>query len=171
MVASEARHEIGAALRLAPATAADRTAVSVDLRDRFPRTLGLLDEGWICWLQAANLVRGTDDLPDDTAALVEDAVLAKLPRLTPAETRRAVADAVVRLDPAAAKERADRKKAERRIERVPDRDGRTGWFLPMSVADEADAWSRATELAKRVRAARRRRQGSTTPGWTRCAST
>ena len=82
-------------------------------------------------------------------------MLARLPRLTAAETRRAVADAVVRVDPAAARERAERKKAERRIERVPDRDGRTGWFLPMRVAEEGDAWSRATELAKKVRAARR----------------
>ena len=59
MPASEARHEIGAALRLSPVTAADRTAVAVDLRDRFPRTLALLDEGRICWLHAANLSRGT----------------------------------------------------------------------------------------------------------------
>jgi hypothetical protein len=154
MPASEARHEIGAALRLSPVTAADRTAVAVDLRDRFPRTLALLDEARICWLQAANLARGTDDLIDETAALVEEAVLARMPRQTPAETRRAVADAVVKLDPAAAAERAERKKAERRIDRVPDRDGRTGWFLPMSVAEEGDAWGRATELAKKVRAAR-----------------
>src|SRR6188472_317109 len=89
MPASEARHEIGAALRLSPVTAADRTVVAVDLRDRFPRTLALLDEGRICWLHAANLVRGTDDLADETAALVEDAVLARLPRLTAGETRRA----------------------------------------------------------------------------------
>ena len=155
MPASEARHEIGAALRLAPVTAADRTAVAVDLRDRFPRTLALLDTGRICWLHAANLARGTDDLPDDTARQVEDAVLARLPRQTPAETRRAVADAVVRIDPAATRDRAKRKLTERRIDRVPDRDGRTGWYLPMSVADEAAAWARATELAKQVRAARR----------------
>ncbi len=155
MLAMEARHEIGAALRLSPGTAADRTAVAVDLRDRFPRTLALLDQGRICWLHAANLVRGTDDLPDLTATLVEDAVLARMPRQTPAETRRAVADAVVMLDPAAAAERAARKKADRRIDRVPDRDGRTGWFLPMSVAEEGDAWGRATDLAKKVRAARR----------------
>ena len=155
MLASEARHEIGAALRLSPGAAADRTTVAVDLRDRFPRTLVLLDEGRICWLHAANLVRGTDDLPGLTATLVEDAVLARMPRQTPAETRRAVADAVVKLDPAAAADRAARKNADRRIDRVPDRDGRTGWFLPMGVAEEGDAWGRATELAKQVRAARR----------------
>ena len=155
MPASEARHEIGAALRLSPVTAADRTVVAVDLRDRFPRTLALLDTGRISWLHAANLARGTDDLTDDTARRVEDAVLARLPGQAAAETRRAVADAVVRLDPAAARDRAKRKHADRRIDRVPDRDGRTGWFLPMSVADEGDAWARATELANTVRAARR----------------
>jgi hypothetical protein len=93
--------------------------------------------------------------PDDTAALVEDAVLGRLPRQTVAETRRAVADAVVRLDPAAAAERARAAKADRRIDRVPDRDGRTGWFVPMSVAEEGDAWGHCTRLAKQVRAARR----------------
>ena len=163
MPASEARHEIGAALRLSPVTAADRTAVSVDLRDRFPRTLDLLAQGRIGWLQAASLARGTDDLPDRTAGQVEDAVLGRMPRQTAAETRRSVADAVVRVDPAAAKERADRAKAQRRIDRVPDRDGRTGWFLPLSVADEGDAWGRATRLAK-LRQKARRAAGLDDPG-------
>jgi len=138
MPASEARHEIGAALRLSPVTAADRTAVAIDLRDRFARTLALLDHGRISWLHAANLARGTDDLPDHTARQVEDTLLGRLPRLTAAETRR-----------------AKRTHAQRRIDRVPDRDGRTGWFLPMTVAEEGDAWRRATELATQVRAARR----------------
>ena len=39
MPASEARHEIGAALRLWPVTAADRTVVSVDLRDGLLRCI------------------------------------------------------------------------------------------------------------------------------------
>jgi hypothetical protein len=82
-------------------------------------------------------------------------VLGRLPRQTVAETRRAVADALVRLDPAAAAERARAAKADRRIDRVPDRDGRTGWFVPMSVAEEGDAWGHCTRLAKQVRAARR----------------
>jgi hypothetical protein len=137
--------------------------VSVDLRDRFPRTLDLLAQGRIGWLQAASLARGTDDLPDRTAGQVEDAVLGRMPRQTAAETRRSVADAVVRVDPAAAKERADRAKAQRRIDRVPDRDGRTGWFLPLSVADEGDAWGRATRLAK-LRQKARRAAGLDDPG-------
>jgi hypothetical protein len=154
MLASEARHEIGAALRLSPVTAVDRVQVAVDLVRRFPRTLALLAAGSTPYASAAHLARGVADLPDESAALVEDRLLPRLPRLTPAETRRAVADAVVRVDPAAAKERADRRKRERRIERLPDRDGCTGWFLPMSVGDEGLAWARATELAKKVRAAR-----------------
>jgi Domain of unknown function (DUF222) len=154
MVASEARHEIGAALRFSPMTAADRVQVAVDLVRRFPRTLALLDDGTIPYLSAAHLARGVDDLSDESAELVEDAVLPRLPRSTPAEARRAVADAVVRVDPAAAKDRAERRKQHRRIERVPDRDGLTGWLVPMTVADEGLAWARATELATKVRAAR-----------------
>ncbi len=170
MPSSEARHEIGAALRLSPVTAADRTVVAVDLRDRFPRTLALLDTGRISWLHAANLARGTDDLTDDTARRVEDAVLARLPGQAAAETRRAVADAVVRLDPAAARDRAKRKHADRRIDRVPDRDGRTGWFLPMSVARRGRR-VRAPPSSRTRSAPRAAAPASTTPAWTRCAST
>ena len=135
------------------------------------RTLALLDDGAIPYASAAHLARGVDDLCEESAALVEDRVLPRLPRLTPAEARRAVADAVVRVDPAAARERAERKKRERRIERVPDRDGRTGWFVPMTVADEASG------VGPHERAGRRRSvrpaglPASTTPAWTRCAST
>ena len=155
MTAMEARHEVGAALRLSPVTAGDRTAVAVDLRNRFPRTLALLSRGDISWLQAAHLARGTDDLPDDTARLVEDAVIGRLPRLTAAETKRAVADAVVTVDPQAATERAARRHRDRRIDRVPDRAGVLGWYLPVPVGVEGAAWARTTALAKAVQGARR----------------
>jgi hypothetical protein len=149
--AMEARLEIGCVLRLAPVTAADRTQVAVDLVNRFGRTLALLEAGAICYLQAAHVARGTADLDDEHARLVEDRVVPRLPRLTAAETRRAVADAVVKVDPAAAQARAAKAKRERKIDRVPGGDGRTGWFLPMDVVDEGLAWCRVTDLAQKVR--------------------
>ncbi|HET9944352.1 MAG TPA: DUF222 domain-containing protein, partial [Actinomycetes bacterium] len=100
--AEEARHEVGAALRLAPVTASDRTRVAVELRDRLPATLTLLCRGEIGWRQAANVADGVRDLPDDVALAVEARVLDRMPHQTAAETRRSVADAVVRIDPAAA---------------------------------------------------------------------
>jgi hypothetical protein len=149
--AMEARLEIGCALRLSPVTAADRTQVAIDLVNRLGRTLALLEAGAIGYLQAAHVARGTVDLDDGLARLVEDQVLPRLARLTAAETRRAVADAVVRVDPAAARARADKAKRDRKIDRVPGGDGRTGWFLPMDVADEGFAWCRVTDLAEKVR--------------------
>jgi hypothetical protein len=125
--------------------------VAIDLVNRFGRTLALLEAGVICNLQAAHLARLTVDLDDDRARLVEVRLLPRLPRLTVAETRRAVSDAVVRIDPAASRERAGRAKRDRRIEQVPGGDGRTGWVLPMDVADEGFAWCRVTDLAKKVR--------------------
>ena len=55
----DARHEVAAALRLAPVTADERTRVAVELRDRLPGTLAdLLCRGEIGWRQAANVADG-----------------------------------------------------------------------------------------------------------------
>ncbi len=52
-------------------------------------------------------------------------------------------------------ERAQRAHGQRRIERVPDRDGRTGWYLPLPADVEVEMWGATTAAAKTVRAARR----------------
>ncbi len=135
--------------------ASRRVRVALELRDRFPATLALMDTGRVGHAHAAHLVRETEGLPDATAAAVEARVLPVMARQTPAETRRAVRDAVVRVDPAAATERAQRAHGQRRIERVPDRDGRTGWYLPLPADVEVEMWGATTAAAKTVRAARR----------------
>ena len=152
---AEARHELAAALRLSPVTASQRVRVALDLRDRFPATLALMDTGRAGYLHAANLVRETEGLDEATAAAVEARVLPVMPAQTPAETRRAVRDAVVRVDPAAAAERARTAHEQRRIERVPDRDGRTGWYLPLAADIEGELWGAVTARATAVQAARR----------------
>ncbi len=146
---------MAAALRLSPVTASQRVRVALDLRDRFPATLDALRLGGISWLHAANLVRETEGLDEATAAAVEARVLPVMPAQTPAETRRAVRDAVVRVDPAAAAERARTAHEQRRIERVPDRDGRTGWYLPLAADVEGELWGAVTARATAVQAARR----------------
>ncbi len=151
----DARHELGAALRLSPVTASRRVRVALDLRDRFPATLALMDTGRVGHAHAAHLVRETEGLPDEVAAAVEARVLPVMARQTPAETRRAVRDAVVRVDPHAAADRAQKAHEQRRIERVPDRDGRTGWYLPLPADVEIEMWGATTAAAKTVRAARR----------------
>src|SRR5829696_2793424 len=103
----DARHEVAAALRLAPVPADERTRVAMELRDRLPATLELLCAGRIGWRQAANVADGVAGLSDEMARAVQGRVLDRLAHQTSAQTRRAVADAVVRVDPAAAAQCAE----------------------------------------------------------------
>ena len=150
----DARHEVAAALRLAPVTASDRTRVAVELRDRLPGTMRLLCAGEISWRQAANVADGVRDLPDDVALAVEARVLDRMPHQTAAETRRAVADAVVRVDPAAAEARAEKAHRGRRIERLDQPDSMRSWWFPVPADVEHDMWSAVTNRAVAVKAAR-----------------
>jgi hypothetical protein len=146
----DARHEVAAALRLAPVTADERTRVAVELRDRLPGTLRRLCSGEIGWRQAANVADGVAGLPDQVARAVEARVLDRMPQQTAAETRRAVADAVVRVDPAAAAARAEKAQGERRIERLTQPDStRCGW-----TSSVTRSWASPTRRRLRLLASR-----------------
>ncbi len=60
----EARHEVGAALRLCPGTAAGRLEVARELVHRLPAVQAALQAGAIGYLQAAAIAAGVRDLPD-----------------------------------------------------------------------------------------------------------
>jgi len=94
----EARHEVGAALRLSPVTAYARTRVAAELVNRLPGTLAALEAGEICYLQAKIIAEAIDvlpDLPAETVAAIEARVLAVAPDQTVAETKRTLARAVI----------------------------------------------------------------------------
>jgi hypothetical protein len=170
LAAEDARHEVAAALRLAPVTAHERTRVAVELRDRLPATLGLLCAGEIGWRQAANVADGVRDLPDDLARAVQARVLDRMPRQTAAETRRSVADAVVRVDPAAAAARAEQAHRDRRIERLDQPGSMRSWWVPAPADVEHDMWS-ALPPGPRPSSPPGPLPGWTTSAWTRCGST
>jgi len=151
----EARHEVGAALHLAPVTAGHRTAVAVALRDRHPHTLTALCGGRVSWRQAANLVDGLADVPDATAAAVEAKVLARMPGQTASETRRAVRDAVTRIDPEAAADKLKKATRDRRIDRIDQADGTRSWCSPFAPDLEHDLWGALTRRARSLRTALR----------------
>ncbi|HTE74785.1 MAG TPA: DUF222 domain-containing protein [Actinomycetes bacterium] len=151
----EARHEIGAALHLAPVTAGQRTAVAVALRERHPDTLAALCEGRVSWRQAANLVDGLADVPDATADAVESQLLTRMPGQTASETRRAVRDAVVRIDPRAAADKLTAATRDRRIDRIDQADGTRAWWSPFAPDLEHDLWSALTRRAQALRSALR----------------
>ena len=150
-----ARHEIGAALRLAPVTAAERTMVARELTGRLSATLALMNRGRVSWAQGRVLADGVRDLPDELAGAVQARVLPKLGELTVAETRRLVQAAVVAVDPGSAAERHQRARKARTIEAMPGADGMTSWFAAMPADTERELWAALTARAKAIKAARR----------------
>ena len=152
----QARHEVGAALRLSPATAGERTWVATSLRRRLPAALAALRAGDISYLQAAHLVAAVRELPEAAATAVEARVLAKAGEQTLSEFKRAVARAVLAADPASAAERHRKAVAARRVERVPLPEAMIGWWLTLPATVENDAWtaltSRATAVQTQLRA-------------------
>ena len=150
----EARHEVGAALRLAPGTAAERTEVSLALTERLGDTLAALRRGDVAWRQAADLATGVRDLPDPLAAAVQDRVLPPMAGRTAAESRRAVQAAIVTVDPDGAARRAEKAVRSRRIDRLGQPDSMASWAMSMPAHVEVDMWAEATRRARALRKAR-----------------
>lgn len=148
----EARHEVGAALRLSPGTAYDRTKVAAVLTRRLPATLAQLQAGRISYPQARLLADAIHELPTDTTnetvADIEARVLADAPDQTVAQTRRTVTRAAIAADPHGAQQRARKASAARAIRRHVLPDAMMGWWLTMPAAAEAAAWTALTAKAR-----------------------
>lgn len=104
-VAGEFRDEVACALHVSFGVAHDRIEVAQALVNRLPATLALLEDGAISHVHCRRLVRAVADSDDKTAAAVEERVLPRAPKQTPAEFARSVQRAVHRLDP---RERAEK---------------------------------------------------------------
>jgi hypothetical protein len=151
----DARHEVGAALRLAPGTAAERTEVALGLTARLGDTLAALRRGEVSWRQAADLAVAVRELPDPLVAAVQARVLPRMAGRTAAESRRAVQAAVVTADPDGAAQRASKAVRGRHIERMGQPDAMGSWWLTMPAQVEGDLWAEVTRRARACRAARR----------------
>jgi hypothetical protein len=147
-----ARHEIGAALRLSPGTAYDRTKVAAVLVRRLPATLRELEAGRICYLQAKLVAGAVQDLPADTArevvADIEARVLKAAGDQTVAQTRRTLTRAVIAADPDGAQQRAEKATAGRAIRRQVLPEAMMGWWLTLPAAAESAAWAAITAKAR-----------------------
>jgi hypothetical protein len=150
-----ARHEVGAALRLSPGTAACRTRVAADLVGRLPDTLAALCRGEIGYLQARVIAEAVGDLPDEVAGAVAARVLPGAGRQTVAETRRAVERAVIAADPAGAQHRHVAAARSRSIDRLRQPEAMEGWFVTMPAHRAQDAWQALTERARATQRALR----------------
>ena len=151
----DARHEVGAALRLAPGTAAERTEVALALTERLGDTLVALRRGEVSWRQAADLAVAVRELPDALAAAVQARVLPRMGDRTAAESRRAVQAAVVAVDPDGAAQRATKAARSRRIDRLGQPDSMASWAMSMPAQVEGDLWAEVTRRARAARAALR----------------
>ena len=151
----DARHEVAAALRLAPVTAADRTRVAVELRDRLPATLPLLCPGEIGWRQAANVADGVPRpaRPGGARGGGRGCWTGCRSRPRPRPAGRSPTP-WSRVDPAAAAARAEKAQGERRIERLTQPDAMASWWFPVPADVEHAMWSAATARANAVKAAR-----------------
>ena len=110
----QARHEVGAALRLSPGTAGERTWVATSLRRRLPATLAaLVRRGHLSTCRPRTWSRRSASSTTTAASTVEARVLARAPEQTLAEFKRSVARAVLAVDPASAADRHQKAKAAR----------------------------------------------------------
>ncbi len=155
-----ARHEVGAALRLSPHTAAVRTRIAADLLGRLPDTWRALAAGRIYFWQAAAIAEAVADLPDEVASRVEARVLPRARTQTLSETKRALTRAVIAADPAGAEARHGRARAQRRADYqpLPDAMAQLSMTMPAQQADQVwaglSAAARAQQRTLRARVGR-----------------
>lgn len=158
-----ARHEVGAALRLSPGTAYERTQVAADLITRLPDTLAALGAGAISYWQARSIAVAVRDLPDPLAVEVAARVLAGAGTQTAAETYRALEREVLAVDPTGAAARHRKARSQRRVSLTPQPDAMSGLWATLTAVDAAHVWTTLTAQARRAKT-RLRNTGVEDPG-------
>jgi hypothetical protein len=135
------REEVACALRVSGNTAANKLCAAGVLVQRFPSTLGLLQQGEVQLMQALAVVEVTATLEPEVAQRVEAAVVGRMPVQAVAATRKALHRAVLRADPLGASERHAVARAERRVCHQAAQDGMAWWsaFVPVEQAARMDA--------------------------------
>lgn len=129
------REELAAALHLSLSAAQDRLDLARDLAGRLTGTAEALRTGALSPYKAEVLAKGVRHLSDALAAAVEARVLPAAPGQTAGELRRAVARAVLALDPQGAADRAAEAVRHRGVEAFPLYDGMGGICAELAAAD------------------------------------
>lgn len=179
MVPDWTREELACALTLSVGEAARRLHLAADLRSRLPGTAAALRSGDLSLAKAEALARGVVNVSDQVASAVEAVVLPDAPAQTVSEFRRAVAAAVIALDPDGAAERSRNARRGRNVSTFPLSDGMAGIWAELSAEDTQTVMTGLDCEANRI-AARLRAAGDTVPGraalradalvdWARCA--
>lgn len=146
--------EIRAALCLTRRTAEVQTDLAFQLIARLPRVWKALHAGLIDLPRARVIADQTSHLPRELARNVADAALERAPHQTTGQLRARLQRLIISIDPAAARDRYERRVEERRVISELGEDGTANLVgLHLPPADTNAAMRRINRLA---RAARRR---------------
>jgi hypothetical protein len=136
----DAAVEVACALRIAERTAQQHLADARVLTALFPETLQQLEDGQIQPAQVRALIESTAALDTGAARAVQELVLPKMPDQNPAATRKALARAVIKVDPHAAEARRQAAHAARHVAHYPQPDGMSTLAATLPAAQAAHAW-------------------------------
>jgi hypothetical protein len=151
--AEHADAEIAAALTLTGRAADQLLDLAMTLR-RLPLTAAALAAGTIDRPRAAAIAEELEGLDDADAAAVEERVLARAAGRTTTQVRAAARQAVLAVDPSAARKRQERAQGDARVERWTEHAGTgalAGRDLPPTGVLAAD--QHLTDLARALRTA------------------
>lgn len=143
-----AADEVGLALRLSRAAAANRLATARALVEELPATLSAWQSGTIDVRKAQAIAETSEFLEPEQRGVLEDRVLPRAGVQTLARLRAALARAVLMIDPHGAARRHEQRRADRRVVVRPDSDGMASLWALLSAPDATAAYQRLGQLAR-----------------------
>ena len=149
-----AADEVAAVLSMSRFSGEKRVWLATALR-RLPATEAALAAGQLNLSKTTAIAEGLAVLDDDTITTAEARVLVRAPKQTLGQLRASISRAVLAADPSTAKVRAEKAKAERRVELTPRADGMCELWALLSAPDAMALWTAVTALADQARAAER----------------
>jgi hypothetical protein len=114
--------EVGMARNISPSAAGTQVGLAIGL-DRLPRVKALFAAGQISEQVVRAVVRESVSLDTDDFVVLDGEIASQLPGLTHKQAGQLTARAVIRIDADAARERAQRNRADQRVSMFPDSDG------------------------------------------------
>ncbi len=146
-----AADELGPALAVSRNSAAASLALAAQLTDRLPGTLSALQDGQLDLTKARVISDGTAAISDAQAAQVEERVLPRASEQTAPQLRRAVARAVLTVDPGGADARHALARRERRVVVFPARDGMAELYALLPADDATAIYQRISAIGRQAR--------------------
>lgn len=138
--------EVAMARNISPSAAGTQLALALGL-DQLPQVAGLLHTGQISEQAARAVIKESMSLSLDDLIVLDGELAPLLPGLTHVRAAQATARAVIRIDAEAARQRAERNRADCRVGLFPDTDGvailqvRGPAEQIIAAHDALDAWA------------------------------